>query len=87
MTWVSDVNVNEKTLVVNNDYVVHQICFFYIIEPSFVCPIIPQLVDFHQTSTNEPNATQEVLDSLHQGNLLFDSQPLNLIHNSFINAW
>ncbi len=59
-SWVSNVNVNEEALVVNNDCVVHWINNFPIVEPSLVHHIIPQLVDFHQGSVNEPNATWEV---------------------------
>jgi hypothetical protein len=54
---VSNVNVNEEALVVNNDCVVPQIDIFPNIEPSLVHHIIPHLLDFHQGSINEPNAT------------------------------
>jgi hypothetical protein len=43
--WVFSVNINEKTLVLNNDCVVHWINLFSIIEPSLMCHIIPQLAN------------------------------------------
>jgi hypothetical protein len=41
---------------------------------------------FSQGFVNKPCATKEVLDPPCQNNLLLDSRPLDLIHNSLINA-
>jgi hypothetical protein len=54
---ISNVDVNEDALVVNNDCDIHWIDIFPIVEPSLVHHIIPQLVDFHQGFLNEPNAS------------------------------
>jgi len=66
MVWprVSSVDVNEKVLVLNKDYV-HWIDLFPIVEPSLMHHIIPQLTNLIQGSINEPNATWEVLDPPH----------------------
>jgi hypothetical protein len=72
---VSNVNVNEEVLVVNKDYVVHQVNLFPTIEPSPIHHIIPQLTNLFQGSINERNATWEVLDPPHQDNPLFGNQP------------
>jgi hypothetical protein len=69
MVWpqIFSVNINEKTLVLNNDCVVHWINFFSIIESSLMLHIIPQLANFHKSFVNEPDTTLEVSNPLHQG--------------------
>ncbi len=49
-----NVGANEETLVVNNDFIVHQINLFLIVEPSSVCQIIPQLTNLHKVLSMNP---------------------------------
>jgi hypothetical protein len=49
--------VDENTLIINNDCVVHQVKFLFIVELTLMCHIIPWLVYFSQGFVNEFDAT------------------------------
>jgi hypothetical protein len=79
--WVSNIDVNEETLVVNNDHVVHQMDFFLPLNHGLVRHIVSKLASMNLMQHGE------ISNPTCKGNPLLDNQPLDLICNSLINAW
>ncbi len=85
--WVSNGDVNEETLVVNNDHVVHQMDFFLPLNQVWCITLFQSLQVSTKVPINESHAAWEISNPTCEVNPLLDNRPLDLICNSLINAW
>jgi hypothetical protein len=85
--WVSNVDVNEETLVVNNDHVVHQMDFFLPLNQVWCVTLFQSLQVSTKVPITESHAAWEISNPTCEVKPLLDNRPLDLICNSLINAW
>jgi hypothetical protein len=87
-TMIATIKVNELFMMVKHRHVVHIIHFFVLIKPRLLGIVVPWLLNFNESSINQPNTITLELKIYAQTkcNPLLNSRPFNLVTNDFINA-
>jgi hypothetical protein len=83
---ISNVNMDEHALVIDNGCIVHRVKFFHPIKLAFMGFIIPWFPIFDKCPINNLNATLQFKLMASQKNEFLSRWPLNLTTNGMINA-